>query len=110
MRLVQFHIPSEGRRVAIADSGTLRLLAQTESLYRLALDAIETGRSLDELAGERARGETASYDEIESKGWLLPPLDHPPGQRRRPRQDAPDRYRDQGREPDGLHEDFSMGA
>lgn len=77
MRLAQFHIPSEGRRVAIAEGGTLRVLAQAESVYKLALDAIEAGRSLGELAGERARGETASYDEIESKGWLLPPLDHP---------------------------------
>lgn len=77
MRLVQFQNSSGDRRVAIVDGGTLRVLSDTDSVYRLSLDAIATGRKLAELAEERAGGGEISYDEMESGGRLLPPLDHP---------------------------------
>lgn len=81
MRLIQFQTPSEGRKVAIVDETNLRVLSNTETVYQLALDAIAANRQLAEVAEERATGETADYDDLESKGQLLPPLDHPESSR-----------------------------
>ena len=83
MRLVQFEGEGGERRVGRVEGGGARLavLAETESIYQLALDAIAAGVSLDDLAGERvgprAGGETVDYQAVVDDGRLLAPIDHP---------------------------------
>lgn len=80
MRLLQFLTKRGERRVAIADEdrrGALRVVSGTDSVYRLALAAIDNGVGIGELAERRASDEMVDYDTVISVGRLLPPLDHP---------------------------------
>ncbi|HET6221620.1 MAG TPA: AraD1 family protein [Dongiaceae bacterium] len=77
MRLVQFTAENGGRHVAIVEGDRLHLLDATDSVYRLALDAIAAGRKLAELATSRRGITTIDYDGVIRAGRLLPPLDHP---------------------------------
>jgi hypothetical protein len=79
MRLVQFLESDGARRVGLVHEGTdrLELLAGTERVHGLALDAIAAGRGLADLAAERASGESVAYGEVAEARRLLSPLDHP---------------------------------
>ena len=79
MRLVQYK-ESEGRRgvATVSDYSRLRPLRNTESVYQLVFDSIRSETPLEALVGKReASGEALDYETIISKGWLLPPIDHP---------------------------------
>jgi hypothetical protein len=79
LRLVQLQRPQENR-VAIVDDNTLRLLRGCDSVYTLAMAAIEEGRGLAAAAQDRATPELLEYDPIyrgEAEWRLLPPLTHP---------------------------------
>jgi hypothetical protein len=78
MRLVQLR-DDDGRRAvaAVDDDGRARRLAGVETTYELALEAIETGRRLAELASEACSDETLDLDAAEAEARLLPPLEHP---------------------------------
>ena len=79
MHLVQ--IESRGKRaVAIADGKRLRVLANYDSVYSLALSAIRGNRSVTDLAAEAASGAVIDYDGVysgQSEWRLMVPLDHP---------------------------------
>jgi hypothetical protein len=77
MRLVQLTAEKGGRQVAIVEGNRLQLLDGTESVYRLALDAIAAGRKLADLAASRRGATSLDYDAVIRAGRLLPPLDHP---------------------------------
>src|SRR5687767_13791598 len=78
MRLVQFKEPSGRRGVAAVDDGKTALrLRDIESVYELALEAIETRRPLVEIARELRTREAVDLDAAEAEGRLLPPLEHP---------------------------------
>jgi hypothetical protein len=80
MRLVQLTHPSQGRRVALVDNSTLRLLGSQRSVYAFALAAIETGRRLSELILSDVSDLSLDYDEVYALGsdWtFLPSFDHP---------------------------------
>jgi len=80
MRLVQIAHPFYGRRVAIVDGSTLRLLETHRSIYAFALAAIETGVRLHELILSDVSGVPLDYDEVYSlrSEWsFLPSFDHP---------------------------------
>jgi hypothetical protein len=69
-----------GRRVALVEEPTLRLLEGVRSTHAVAAMAIATGESLSALVRRLATGETLEYDPIYEgrSAWrLLPPLDHP---------------------------------
>lgn len=78
MRLVQFR-DRDGRRAVAAREAIEppRRLMDCETVYELALDAIETGRSLVELARQMRGRETVDLDTVEAEGRLLPPIEHP---------------------------------
>ncbi len=80
MRLVQLSHVRLGRRVAVVEGDTLRLLPDATSVYALALSALFVHAKLaDQIAAEEA-GELLDYTEIyqgESDWHILPPLDHP---------------------------------
>lgn len=79
MHLVQ--IESRGERaVAIADGKRLRVLANYDSVYSLALSAIRKKRSLTDLAEEADSGRAIDYDPVYSghSEWrLMAPIDIP---------------------------------
>lgn len=79
MRLVQFMAEDEERRVGIVegDGKLLRVLDDSESTYRLALEAIADGRGIEALAVQRAGNIAVDYDRVVEDKRLLPPIDHP---------------------------------
>lgn len=80
MHLVQITHPSQGRRVAMVDGSTLRLLETHRSIYAFALAAIETGCRLHDLILSDVSDVELDYDEVYSlrSEWsFLPSFDHP---------------------------------
>ncbi len=79
MRLVQFEDAAGQRTVAAvsADGQALRVLHNTLSVRELALDAYFLGRSLEDLAAERAGDYEVDYAAVVAENRLLLPLDHP---------------------------------
>lgn len=78
MRLVQYR-DKDGRRAVAGtgDRGGAVRLDEVESVYELALEAIEVGRPLADLAAERRSRQAVDLDAAESDGRILPPLEHP---------------------------------
>ena len=80
LRLVQITHPAEGRRVAVVEEPSLRLLQSYASLYACAMDALERGESLAERVRADAGETTLDYDAVyegRSEWRLLPAFDHP---------------------------------
>ncbi len=78
-RVVQLQQGST-RRVARVDEPSLRLLADTESVFALAGDAIDARVPLKTLIDRRVTSECLEYDAVYSgtSPWrLLVPIDHP---------------------------------
>ena len=78
-RIVQIQNDSL-RAVALVEEPQLRLLTGVGSIYELAKQAADTGRSLIKLIHERVDGERLDYDPIyqgKSAWRLLSPIDHP---------------------------------
>ena len=78
-RVVQLQQGST-RRVARVDEPSLRLLADTESVFALAGDAIDARVPLKTLIDRRVTSECLDYDAVHSGSspWrLLVPIDHP---------------------------------
>jgi len=68
------------RRVALVEEPNIRLLDGCSSISELALMAIAAGLKLSDLARQRTRHETFSYDQIydgRSEWRLLPAIDQP---------------------------------
>jgi hypothetical protein len=79
IRVVQLQYGST-RRVARVDEPSLRLLADTESVFALAGDAIDARVPLKTLIDRRVTSECLDYDAVYSgtSPWrLLVPIDHP---------------------------------
>ena len=80
MRIVQLSHPSRGRKTAVVQGETLRLLHTCESTYSCVLTALIRGTSLEETIESLEGDETLVYAPVyagESDWKLLPPLDHP---------------------------------
>jgi len=80
LRLVQLKHPSHGRKVGVVQSERIRLLDGVDSIYRLALDAIERGQSLAQATAAKESQELVDYGQIyegRSDWRLLPAFDHP---------------------------------
>jgi hypothetical protein len=79
MRLVQYTSPDDQRHVGwVRDDGTsLQVLANTDSVRDLALQAGRQGVRLEDLVRQCAGDATADYEQIVAEKRLLPPLDHP---------------------------------
>lgn len=79
MRLVQFRARSGERKVGTPDrSGKVLIpLVRSTTVYDLAMQAIESDKSLAETVDGEARGAAESYEDVIAEGRLLAPLDHP---------------------------------
>ncbi len=78
-RLVQIRNGST-RAVALVEEPRLRLLADVNSIFQLAQEAVDKGVSLVSLIQKKATGEFLDYDLVyhgDSKWKLLSPIDHP---------------------------------
>ena len=89
MRVVQFEIPGEGRRVGVIDGDSVRDVTSVRPdlvrVYDVFAAAQQAGRSFDEFLTEVARSEnvaTISYKSLhegspgDDRPFLHPPLDH----------------------------------
>jgi hypothetical protein len=79
MRLIQLKGPS-GRRVGIVENASVWLLATADSIYVLALAAMNSGMTLAHAAAAVAGDELLDYDAIHAGAgpWqVLPAIDHP---------------------------------
>ncbi len=79
MRLVQLNGPA-GRRVGLVDDDCLRLLAGHDSVYALALAALDARVPLADAVGRAVSAEALDYSPIyvgDSPWRILPPIDHP---------------------------------
>ena len=79
MRLVQFLTSEGGRRVAVAEEDGLRLriVGRVQSVYDLALEAIDAGSGLAALVETHLTEESIDYGIVRDEGRVLPPVDHP---------------------------------
>lgn len=80
MRLIQIAHKEQGRRVAVVEGESAKLLVRYRTAYALALAAIAAGRPLEQVAAADATGESLPYDDIyigRSPWALLPAFDHP---------------------------------
>ncbi|KKB09125.1 AraD1 family protein [Devosia chinhatensis] len=76
MRLIQFERKDGTRAVGVVDGDTIQVVQNTETVRRLALDAIAAGRSLTDEVASRGTSGTEDYDTLLADGRVLPPLDH----------------------------------
>ena len=79
MRLVQFLSENGVRRVGqvTTDENHVQVLADTERVYDLALEADLTNTTLEDLIASRLSDQFFDYERIIADQRLLPPLDHP---------------------------------
>jgi hypothetical protein len=79
LHLVQL-VRQDQRVVGIADGASIRIVDNFDSVYRMALAAIEQGKTLEQIAADSAGAETLDYDacyEGKSPWRFLPSFDHP---------------------------------
>lgn len=78
MRLVQYRDDAGQRAVAAVDEqGRAVRLDGVRSVYELALEAIEAGTPLADVARPLRTRDAVDLDAVEANGRLLPPLMHP---------------------------------
>jgi hypothetical protein len=79
-RIVQITHSQHGRRIAVVEEPSLRLLKEVKSVYDLAIAAIESSQRLATAIESQLSSESIGYEEIYSgrSPWkLLPAFDHP---------------------------------
>src|SRR5690349_3954648 len=77
MHLIQFVAENGGRAVAATENGASRIVNGAQSVYALASEAGNAGRSLAEVIGEKGYGATVDREALAREGRLLAPIDHP---------------------------------
>src|SRR5436190_5095864 len=80
IRVLQLRHPKTGRRVAVVDGTSLRLLKKFKSVYQIAVAAMETQSSLAEEISKNLSREVLAYEPVyrgKSAWRLLPAFDHP---------------------------------
>lgn len=90
MRLIQFFIPSLGRRVGVVESGhafdLTSIRPRWSSVYKVFMSAQRSNRPLMvhiERSNFRKEAKVIDYEKLlklspgDPEGWLLPPIDHP---------------------------------
>jgi hypothetical protein len=80
MRLVQYRESGGHRAVAVLDRAPpaeARRVQDAENTYELALEAMETGKSLVETVRAHGTDAAIDLDQVGRDGRLLPPLEHP---------------------------------
>lgn len=80
MNIVQLLDKDLKRRVALVEGSRLRLISKLDSVYRIALLALEQERSLPAIVEESVGSDTLDYEQVwsgETDWSFLPCFDHP---------------------------------
>jgi hypothetical protein len=77
MRLIQFELAGDIRRVGLVDGAVVREVQGAGSTRELALAAIAAGQSLAAHVDAHGLGDAHDYSALLGHGQVLPPLDHP---------------------------------
>lgn len=77
MNLIQFRDANGGRAVAAIENGTAKVVNGANSVYDLAIEAIDAGKGLAALVAEKGLGASVDVAAIAEAGNLLAPIDHP---------------------------------
>jgi len=77
MHLIQFEDENGARAVAATENGTTRVVNGAASVYALASEAADAGRSLAEIVAAHGYGASVDKAAIAAAGRLLAPIDHP---------------------------------
>jgi hypothetical protein len=79
MRLVQYQVPNQERRVGLVsdDGQALHPLAGASCVYDLAVQAADRQTPLADIVSSLADGERIDYVRLLREGRVLAPLDHP---------------------------------
>jgi hypothetical protein len=77
MHLIQFEDENGARAVAATENGATRVVNGATSVYALATEAADTGRSLAEVVAAHGYGDSVDKAAIAAAGRLLAPIDHP---------------------------------
>ena len=77
MRLVQLHTKNNNKAVANVLGAKLQLVSNFETVYELAIQAIDTNKTLAQIVNENLSDELVDYQEVIESGRLLTPLCHP---------------------------------
>lgn len=78
MRIVQYLDDDNRRRVGlVAEELKLHPLKDATGVYELAMEAADTGRSLEAIVAERAEAHSIDYAALLREGRVVAPLDHP---------------------------------
>lgn len=77
MRVLQFRDIEGTRRVGLVqDASTIEPLVGEQTLYNLALEAIQRERPIAQILNEKSMSRPVSYEELVTERRILPPLDH----------------------------------
>jgi len=76
MRLIQFQ-DDGGRAVAVIDADGAQVVTGAASVYALALEAANGGKSLADVVAAHGRGRSVDPAAILAEGRMLSPIDHP---------------------------------
>ena len=77
MHLIQFTDENGARAVGFTEAGATRVVTGAASVYALAAEAAETGRSLSDVIRAKGLGATVDKAKLAEEGRLLAPVDHP---------------------------------
>jgi len=77
MHLIQFTDEAGQRAVAATQDGVTSRVNGATSVYALAIEAADSGRSLAELVAAKGLGASVDREALARDGRLLAPIDHP---------------------------------
>ena len=77
MHLIQFTDEAGKRAVGATEGGVTKVVTGEASVYALAIEAADTGRSLAEVVAAKGHGATVDRAALLRDGRLLSPIDHP---------------------------------
>ena len=77
MNLIQFRNENGERAVAAIEDGVTSTVTGADSIYGLAIEALDRGIRLGALIIEKGLGKAVDRDALLAEGRLLSPIDHP---------------------------------
>jgi hypothetical protein len=77
MHLIQFTDAAGKRAVGATEGGVTRVVTGAASVYALAVEAADAGKSLAEVVAAKGLGATVDRAALAREGRLLAPIDHP---------------------------------
>jgi hypothetical protein len=77
MNLIQYFAEDGTRAVGAVEAGTARRVNDATSVYHLAIEAVDAGKTLAEMVADHGLGDSVAVSDLLDSGRVLPPIDHP---------------------------------